>query len=114
MSNRSLKLFIADIKDAISKVEQYIKDLIFNEFTKDDKTIDAVVRNLEIIGEAVKNLPVEFKDKYSSINWKGATAMRDRLIHGYFGVDNAIVWETITTDLPELKKEIENIWKELD
>jgi len=114
MSNRNPKLFIADIKEAISKVELYIKNITFSEFKKDDKTVDAVVRNLEIIGEAVKNLSSEFKGRYSSVNWRGATAMRDRLIHGYFGVDIAIVWETITTDLPELKVEVEKIWKEID
>ena len=113
MSNRKTKLFIADIKQAISKVELYIKDMTFTEFKNDDKTVDAVVRNLEIIGEAVKNLSSEFKEEYSSINWRGATAMRDRLIHGYFGVDKAIVWETITTDLPEVKGEVEKIWEEI-
>ena len=114
MSNRNPKLFIADIKEAINKVELYIKDITFTEFKKDDKTIDAVVRNLEIIGEAVKNLSPKFKDKFSRVNWRGATAMRDRLIHSYFGVDIAIVWETITTDLPELKGEVEKIGKEID
>ena len=114
MSNRNHKLFIADIQKAIEKVELYIKDITFTEFKNDDKTVDAVVRNLEIIGEAIKNLSTEFKGKYPSVNWRGATAMRDRLIHGYFGVDIAIVWETITTDLPELKGEVGKIWKEIN
>ena len=113
MSNRTPKLFITDIKEAISKIELYIKDLTFTEFKKDSKTLDAVVRNLEILGEAAKNLPMEFKCKNPSVNWRGATTMRDRLIHGYFGIDMEIVWETITTDLPELKREVEKIWKEI-
>ncbi len=114
MSNRSPKLFIADIKEAISKIEQYIKDMTFTEFEKDDKTVDAVVRNLEIIGEAVKNLSQEIKDHYPNINWRGATAMRDRLIHGYFGVDKSIVWETITSDLLEMKKGTDTMWDEME
>lgn len=113
MSNRSPTLFITDIREAIGKVELYIKDLNFNEFKKDDKTVDAVVRNLEIIGEAIKNLSIDFKDKYPRVKWRGATAMRDRLIHGYFGVDIEIVWETITTDLQELKEEVEKIWRDI-
>ncbi len=114
MSNRSPKLFIDDIIKAISKVELYIKGMTFEEFEKDNKTIDAVIRNLEIIGEAVKNLPSEIIEKYPSDEWRGAITMRDRLIHGYIGVDISIVWETITTDLPKLKKHAEKIWEELD
>ncbi|MHA1944597.1 MAG: HepT-like ribonuclease domain-containing protein [Candidatus Hodarchaeales archaeon] len=113
MSNRSPTLFITDIREAIGKVELYIKDLNFTEFKKDDKTVDAVVRNLEIIGEAIKNLSADFKDNYPHVKWRGATAMRDRLIHGYFGVDIEIVWETITTDLKELKEEVEKIWRDI-
>ncbi len=113
MSNRSSKLFVDDIKKAISKVELYIKDLTFTEFEKDSKTVDAVIRNLEIVGEAVKNLPSEIRTKYPSVDWSGATTMRDRLIHGYFGVDISIVWETITSDLPKLKKQVEKIWQDL-
>jgi uncharacterized protein with HEPN domain len=107
-------LFIDDIKKAISKVELYTEGLTFAEFEKDSKTVDAVIRNLEIIGEAVKNLSSEMIEKYPSVDWSGATTMRDRLIHGYFGVDVSIVWETITSDLPKLKKQVEKIWQELD
>ncbi|MFX1514209.1 MAG: DUF86 domain-containing protein [Promethearchaeota archaeon] len=80
----------------------------------DHKTIDAVLRNLEIIGEAAKNIPTDVTKKYPEVDWRGATAMRDRLIHGYFGVDIPIVWETIKTDLPELKSQIGKIWEEID
>ncbi|MFX0183077.1 MAG: DUF86 domain-containing protein [Candidatus Hodarchaeota archaeon] len=114
MSNRSPKLFIDDIKKAISKVELYIKGLTFAEFEKDSKTVDAVIRNLEIIGEAVKNLSSEIIEKYPSVDWSGATTMRDRLIHGYFGVDVSIVWETINSDLPKLRKQVEKIWQDFD
>ncbi len=106
MSNRRPKLFIDDIKSAIDKVELYIQGLTFTQFENDSKTVDAVIRNLEIIGEAVKNLPDETLEEYPGIDWRGASTMRDRLIHGYFGVDFSIVWETITNELPKLKKKV--------
>lgn len=114
MSNRNPKLYIDDIKKAIDKIKLYIEGITFVEFEKDNKTIDAVIRNLEIIGEAVKNLPREIIEKYPSDEWRGATTMRDRLIHGYIGVDVSIVWETITSDLPKLHKHAKKIWEELD
>jgi len=114
MSNRNPRLFIDDIKKAIDRIDRYTLGLTFAEFENDDKTVDAVVRNLEIIGEAVKNLPKEIIEYYPSVEWRGASSMRDRLIHGYFGVDTSIVWETIHKDLPKLKKQVEKIWKEIE
>jgi hypothetical protein len=114
MSSRTPKLFLDDILKAINKINLYINDLTYEQFQKDVKTVDAVIRNLEIIGEAVKNLPSDMITKNPDVNWRGATAMRDRLIHGYFGVDVSILWETVTTDLPELNRQIENIWDELE
>ncbi|MHA2175606.1 MAG: HepT-like ribonuclease domain-containing protein [Candidatus Hodarchaeales archaeon] len=114
MSSRALKLFLDDILKAISKINLYMNDLTYEQFQKDLKTVDAVIRNLEIIGEAVKNLPSDIITKNPEVNWRGATAMRDRLIHGYFGVDVSILWETVTTDLPELNRQIEKIWDELE
>lgn len=113
MSDRSAKLFLNDIKSAIGKLELYIQGLTFVQFEKDSKTVDAVIRNLEIIGEAVKNLPNETLEENPDVDWRGASTMRDRLIHGYFGVDLTVVWETITTDLPKLKKHIDRIWEDL-
>lgn len=114
MSNRTPKLFLDDIKRAIDRIERYTIGLDFADFENDDKTVDAVVRNLEIIGEAVKNLPKKIMEKYPSVEWRGASSMRDRLIHGYFGVDTSIVWETIHKDLPKLKKQVDLIWKEIE
>ncbi len=113
MSSRTPKLFLDDILKAINKINLYINDLSYDQFQKDVKTVDAVIRNLEIIGEAVKNLPSDMITKNPGVDWRGATAMRDRLIHGYFGVDVSILWETVTTDLPELNKQIKKIWDEL-
>ncbi|MHA1996002.1 MAG: HepT-like ribonuclease domain-containing protein [Candidatus Hodarchaeales archaeon] len=112
MSSRTPKLFLDDILKAISKINLYISDLTYDQFHKDIKTVDAVIRNLEIIGEAVKHLPNDIIIKNPEINWRGATAMRDRLIHGYFGVDVSILWETVTTDLLELNRQIQKIWDE--
>ena len=82
------------------------------DFSSDMKSIDAVIRNLEIIGEATKNISEDFKNRYPDVNWKDPTRMRDRLIHAYFGVDLGIVWETIKFRIPELKKQIEKISKD--
>ena len=107
-------MFLDDILKSINKINLYISDLTYEQFQQDVKTVDAVIRNLEIIGEAVKNLPSDMITKNPDVNWRGATAMRDRLIHGYFGVDVSILWETITTDLSELNKQIRKIWDELE
>jgi len=82
---------------------------MYNEFLNDLKTQDAVVRNIEIIGEAVKKMPLHIRQKYSRIPWKEIAGTRDKLIHDYFGVNFDIVWAIIKNDLPELRKQIESI-----
>jgi len=111
MSKRSTKLYITDIKNAIDKIEEYTKDLDFDDFTRDEKTIDAVVRNLTIIGEAVKNFPDKLKSKYPHIPWKEIAGTRNKAIHEYFGIDEDILWKTIKEDLPPFKKQISEISK---
>lgn len=97
-----------DISVCMSKIQSYINgDYI--EFVKDTKTQDAVVRNIEIIGEAVKKLSEKTKVSYPDVPWKTIAATRDRLIHGYFGVNIDIVWEIATIDLVNLRKKIEKI-----
>jgi hypothetical protein len=83
----------------------------FGDFIRDEKTIDAVIRNLEVVGEAAKNVPEEIRQKYPQIPWKEVAGMRDRLIHAYFGVDLEIVWQTIVSDLPKLESELVKIIK---
>ena len=100
---RNPKLYLRDILDAIAKIEDYTEGLSFEEFSKNNLVVDAVVRNFEIIGEASKNIPEETKSQYSQIPWKEMAGMRDKMIHEYFGVDLEIVWETIKTRLPQLK-----------
>jgi len=109
MSKRSAKLYITDIVDSIRKIELYTKDLTFDKFAKDDKTVDAVIRNLFVIGEAVKNIPKEIKDEYKDIPWVKIAGMRNRIVHEYFGLSESILWKTIEDDIPEFKKQIRKI-----
>lgn len=109
MPKRRPKLYLEDIKDSIKKIEEYTKDLNFDEFIKDEKTIDAVVRNLTIIGEAARNIPEEIKSKNPDIAWNEAIGMRNKVTHEYFGIDEDILWKTIKEDLPIFKKQISKL-----
>ena len=85
---REYLFFLKDILDAIEKIEEFVGNMGFDEFTKDDKTVSAVIRKLEIIGEATKYLPAELRRKYPDLPWSSMAKLRDRLIHGYFVVDH--------------------------
>ncbi|MGC9367660.1 MAG: DUF86 domain-containing protein [bacterium] len=106
MSKRETKVVLLDIIESIIRIQNYTEKLSYDDFMKDSMKQDAVIRNFEIIGEAVKILPEDFKNKHSEIDWKKISGMRDRLIHFYFGVNLEIVWQTIIDKLPELKKHI--------
>lgn len=97
-------VYIKHAIEAIDKIEKYLGDFSYEEFSKNDMLIDAVVRELEIIGEAAHNFSEEFKNQYPNIPFRDITDMRNFLIHEYFGVNTKIVWETCQTDLPGLKK----------
>jgi uncharacterized protein with HEPN domain len=109
MSERPINLLLNDIRQAIDRIEQYIKNLSFDAFSDDQKSVDAVVRNLEIIGEAASRLPDEFKEKYSEIEWYKVVGLRHRIVHEYFGIDLEIIWQILQKDLPELKQKITRI-----
>jgi uncharacterized protein with HEPN domain len=106
---RNWKLFIMDILESINKIEKYIEGLNYEQFVRDEKTKDAVVRNLEIIGEAANQIPKEIQQKFSNVPWAQIIAMRNRMIHGYFAIDYRIVWDIVKIDIPSLKKELELI-----
>lgn len=100
---RDYSVYIDDILEAIEKIEKYAGEFSFDEFSKDWKTIDAVVRNLEIIGEVAKYVSKEIRERYPVVPWKEMAGMRDKLIHEYFGVDIEVVWRTIKKRLPNVK-----------
>lgn len=106
---RDYKLFIQDIILSCQKISRFIENVNFNDFSKDDKTIDAVIRNLEIIGEAVRKIPDSIKEKNANIDWQAIIGMRNIVIHDYFGVDIEEVWKTIREDIPALEKAIKSI-----
>lgn len=110
---RDYRLFIEDIMDCIEKIEQFVGDLSFDEFVKDDKTSSAVVRKLEIIGEATKNIPMYIREKYEDLPWNDMAKMRDKIIHAYFGINYKIIWNVIKERLPEIKPTIRQILKEI-
>ena len=107
------KVYLKDILEAINEIEKYTQNIGEVEFYASDIVIDAVIRNLEIIGEATKKLPQEIKESYPQVPWKDMAGMRDVLIHDYSGVKLEIVWKTIKKELPELKKEVQRILSEL-
>ena len=106
---RDIGLFIEDILNSIKNIEDFTKELNQEKFSEDKLRQSAVIRQLEIIGEAVKNIPSAFKEKYPNIPWKDIAGFRDVLSHAYFGVSMDRVWNIIEKDLPKLKKEIEKI-----
>lgn len=103
------KVYIQHILDSIDKIEGYTQGVGKEKFLKQSLIQDAIIRNIEIIGEAVKLISNETKVKNANIPWKDIVGMRDKLIHAYFGVDLDAVWETLKKDIPSLKKEIKKL-----
>lgn len=106
MSGRSYKLFVEDILDATDKIKSYIEGLTYGTFMKNDLVVDAVIRNLEIIGEASRNIPDDVRAKYADIPWNRMIGLRNIVVHEYFGVDLSIVWNIVNRNLPETKPKI--------
>ena len=106
---RDINLFIGDILESIRAIEEYSANIDKEELEKSRMIQSAIIREIEIIGEAVKNIPQNVKEKHKEIEWKKISGMRDVIVHGYFGVDLDAVWNVIKRDLPILKKQIEKI-----
>ena len=107
------KIFLEHILECVEKLERYLQGFDYEKFEQDEKTIDAVVRNVEIIGEAANNLTRDFRSKTPQIEWRKIIATRNRIIHGYASVDLEIIWNITQSDLGGLKIEIEKIWGNL-
>lgn len=100
---------MGDILDSAAKILNYTEGLSFEQFTTDGKTIDAVIRNFEIIGEAANRLPEEFKDRYPDIDWHRIRGFRNRIVHDYFGIDYSIVWLIKETFLPNMMMQLKSL-----
>ncbi|HLD55037.1 MAG TPA: DUF86 domain-containing protein [Candidatus Nanoarchaeia archaeon] len=109
--NKDPLIFIKHILENIDIIEEFSKNSSKQEIFKDKQKQYAIIRAIEIIGEAAKNLPNSFTKKYSEVNWKEIIGTRDKLIHQYFGIDLDIIWSIIKRDIPKLKKEIQGIIK---
>ncbi|MHA1280419.1 MAG: HepT-like ribonuclease domain-containing protein [Candidatus Helarchaeota archaeon] len=110
---REYKDYLNDIYDSIEKIEKFTEHMKFAQFEKDDRTVLAVVKALEITGEAVKKIPPSIRNKYPQIPWKKISGMRDKLVHEYFGINIKVVWRTIKEDIPPIKPLIHDILKNL-
>lgn len=108
------KIFLKHILESIEEIEKYTTGVSGDKFFRDSQMQDAVIRRLEIIGEAVKNLPLAFRKKHVHIPWKEMGGMRDILIHEYFGVDIDLVWKVVEKDIPALKRQISVLLKDLN
>ncbi|MBS4035854.1 MAG: DUF86 domain-containing protein [Ignavibacterium sp.] len=106
MSKRDWKILFEDIIESITKIQNYTKDLSFEDFAQSPLIRDAVVRNIEIIGEASKNVPVEIQNKFKDIPWQKIKGIRNRIVHEYFAVDISIIWFIVTNELQSLKNNL--------
>lgn len=105
-------VFIGHILESIEKIEKYTKNLTKEKLTKDEKIQDAIIRRIEVIGEAAKNMPNDFRNEHLEVEWSEIIRTRDKITHHYFGVDLDIVWDIVKRDLPDLKKKIQAILKD--
>ncbi len=110
---RDNRLYIDDMIESINNIEEYITEIIKENFAKDKKTIDAVVRNLEVLGEAAKHIPENLKKEFPDIPWREIAGMRNKLIHEYFGIDIEILQKTVYESLPNLKAPLLKMLQEL-
>jgi len=111
---RDTSVFIKHILESIERIEEYVKEISEKQFFEETQVQDAIIRRIEIIGEATKNLPNGFRKKHSEVPWSEITGARDKLIHGYFGVDLDLTWDIVKKDLPDLKEKVEKILKEIE
>lgn len=102
-------MYLEDILNSMNRILEYVEGYSFSDFKKDYKTVDAVIRNFEIIGEASKNVPQEIKDKYKEVPWDEMYLLRNKVSHEYFGIDYEIIWDLVSNYIPENITQIEKI-----
>lgn len=112
MKSRDYRDYIQDILSALTEGLEFVKGLSYEDFQDDKKTIYAVIRTIEVMGEAAKNIPKSIQNRFPEIPWKDISGMRNKLIHEYFGVDTGVIWKTVKQDFPQLKILIEKVKKE--
>ncbi|MBI3012102.1 MAG: DUF86 domain-containing protein [Elusimicrobia bacterium] len=107
--SRDTSVYLQDILEAISKIKSYVEGLSQKTVLGDNKTYDAILRNLEVIGEAAKHVPKEIKDANPAIDWRKIAGLRDIVIHEYFGLDSGIIWDIVKNKLPSLEEKIRKL-----
>lgn len=114
MSKRNPRLLLRDITESARKIEEYTEGFTYEDFLEDSKTIDAVVRNFEIIGEAANRMPEDFKERNPQIDWHRIRGFRNRIVHDYMGIDFSIIWTIKETYLPELIEQLQSMDDTID
>ena|SRR5215208_4610267 len=109
MPKRDPDLLVEDMLAAIAKVERYTSAMEQEMFRQDEKTVDAVVRNLEILGEAARQMPADFASHHPEVPWRQIAGLRNRIVHDYFGLDLEMIWQVVSHDLPPLRKLLEGL-----
>jgi len=113
MSERDWRLFLKDMHESSVRIIEYVGAMSCDDFFRDTRSVDAVMRNLAIIGEAAKKIPVDARRRYPSVEWKKMAGLRDIVVHDYFGIDEDIIWDVVTIRIPELKRQIDAMLSEV-
>lgn len=107
--SRSIRLYLEDIDKSCTKILKYVKGMTFQEFLDDERTYDAVIRNLQIIGEAAKQIPLGLREQHPAVNWRNIAGLRDIITHAYFQIRNEIIWDIVHSKIEVLQAEIQRI-----